>query len=101
IEIEAIPVPEIAGDKVSSYLSGSLLMDLIPSDQEEAIGIQVKELSNNSIAKRVGFEQGDIIFAVNRSRIRNIAELKSYLRQRNVQAFRIRRGYEDLILYVR
>ncbi|WP_197470061.1 PDZ domain-containing protein, partial [Oleiphilus sp. HI0117] len=98
---EAIPVPEIAGDKVSSYLSGSLLMDLIPSDQEEAIGIQVKELSNNSIAKRVGFEQGDIIFAVNRSRIRNIAELKSYLRQRNVQAFRIRRGYEDLILYVR
>ncbi|KZY89949.1 hypothetical protein A3743_27965 [Oleiphilus sp. HI0072] len=76
-------------------------MDLIPSDQEEAIGIQVKELSNNSIAKRVGFEQGDIIFAVNRSRIRNIAELKSYLRQRNVQAFRIRRGYEDLILYVR
>lgn len=101
VEIEAIPVPEIAGDKVSSYLSGSLLMDLIPSDQEEAIGIQVKELSNNSIAKRVGFEQGDIIFAVNRSRIRNIAELKSYLRQRNVQAFRIRRGYEDLILYVR
>jgi S1-C subfamily serine protease len=76
-------------------------MDLIPSDQEEAVGIQVKELISRSIAQQLGFELGDIIYAVNRTRVRNIAELKSYLRQRKVQAFRVRRGYEDLTLYVR
>ncbi len=101
VEIQPIPVPEIYGDKLSPYLSGALLMDLIPSDQEAAVGVQIKELARSSLAKRAGFEQGDIIFAVNRTRIRNIAELKSYLRQRKVQAFRVRRAYEDLILYVR
>jgi Do/DeqQ family serine protease len=101
VEIQVIPVPEIPGDKLSSYLSGAQLMDLIPSDQEEAVGIQVKELISRSIAQQLGFELGDIIYAVNRTRVRNIAELKSYLRQRKVQAFRVRRGYEDLTLYVR
>ena len=101
VEIQPIPVPEISGDKLSPYLSGTQLIDLIPSDQEEAVGIQVKQLSTRSNAARLGLELGDIIYAVNRTRVRNISELRSYLSQRKVQTFRIRRGYEDLILYIR
>lgn len=101
VEVQAVPVPEIEGDRLSLYLNGTVLSDLIPSDQEESVGIQVKELSPGSNAQGLGFEQGDIIYAVNRTRVRNIAQLKSYLLQRQVQAFRVRRGYEDLILYVR
>jgi len=101
VMIDAIPVPKISGKKLSSYLDGVQLLDLIPSDQDEAVGVQVSEISTNSNAARVGFELGDIIFGVNRSRVRNIAQLKQLLAQRNVQAFRVRRGYEDIVLYLR
>ena len=100
-EIRAIPVPKALGKHLSPYLNGTALVDMIPGDQEDAVGVQVEALIQTSDAHRVGFKKGDIIFGVNRTRIRNIEQLKRYLNQRNVQAFSIRRGYEDLILYVR
>ena len=72
-----------------------------PPDQEAAIGIMIKELEDRSAAARAGLEVGDFIFGVDRTRIHSLKELQQYLRTRQPQAFRIRRGYEDLILYLR
>lgn len=101
ILISPIPIPEAKGALLSPYLSGTELIDLIPSDQEEPVGISIKRLDKHSNAAQMGFEEGDIIFGVNRTRVHSIDELKNYLSQRQVQAFKIRRGYEDFIIYIR
>jgi S1-C subfamily serine protease len=87
--------------QLSPYLSGAHLKDLIPADQEDAVGILLKQVEPRSNAASLGFETGDIIFGVNRTRVRSIEQLQQYLKARQPQAFRLRRGYEDLILYVR
>ena len=101
VDIEPIPIPKAKGAALSPYLNGTLLEDLIPPDQEEAIGVMIKQLDDGSQAKRLGFEVGDIIFGINRTRVRSLDEMKRYLSKRMPQAFRIRRGYEDLLVYVR
>lgn len=101
VEITPIPVPEARGELISPYLSGAQLIDVIPSDQESSVGIRIKTLLKGSTASQLGFEAEDIIYGVNRSRIHSIEELKRYLNQRTVQAFKIRRGYEDFIIYIR
>ncbi|MFV1873801.1 MAG: Do family serine endopeptidase [Oleiphilus sp.] len=99
--ITPIPIPEINGELISPYLAGAQLMDVIPSDQEESVGIRIKTLNKSSNAAQLGFEEDDIIFGVNRTRVHSIDELKRYLSKRNAQAFKIRRGYEDFIIYMR
>ena len=99
--ISPIPIPEISGDLLSPFLAGSQLIDLIPGDQESSVGIRLKSLKKNSRAAQIGFEAEDIIFGVNRTRVHSIDELKKYLNKRQVQAFKIRRGYEDFIIYIR
>tara|TARA_R110002167_G_scaffold252094_9_gene458384 strand:+ start:1060 stop:2454 length:1395 start_codon:yes stop_codon:yes gene_type:complete len=101
VVISPIPIPEVSGDLLSPYLAGSQLIDLIPGDQESSVGIRLKALKKNSRAAQMGFEEEDIIFGVNRTRVHSIEELKRYLNQRQVQAFKIRRGYEDFIIYIR
>lgn len=101
VRVSPIPVPEANGELVTPYLSGAQLMDLIPSDQEESVGILIKNLQNRSTAAQLGFENDDIIFGVNRTRVHSIEELRTYLSQRQVKAFKIRRGYEDFIIYIR
>lgn len=101
VEITAIPVPEARGELISEYLAGAHLIDLIPSDQEESVGVRIKAVQDGSAASKIGFKAEDIIYAVNRTRIHSIDELRKYLTQRSVQAFKIRRGYEDFIIYMR
>jgi Do/DeqQ family serine protease len=101
VVISPIPIPEMSGELLTPYLAGAQLIDLIPGDQEGSVGISIKALKKNSRAAQMGFEEGDIIFGVNRTRIHSIEELKRYLNQRQVQAFKIRRGYEDFIIYIR
>lgn len=101
VEITVIPVPEVAGELISPYLAGAQLIDVIPGDQEESVGVRIKAIQTGSNAGQLGFQAEDIIYGVNRTRIHSIEELKGYLAQRSVQAFKIRRGYEDFILYIR
>jgi len=99
-KIKPIPIPEIAGEILSAYLKGAHLMDMILNDQEESTGIIVKDIAANSYTEQLGLKSGDVIYGINRTRIRSIEQLKHFLSQRSVQAFRLRRGYQDLILYV-
>lgn len=101
LTIAPIIVPEAQGAAISPLLSGAALTEHIPSDQEDAVGILVKEVKAGSYAAKLGLEAGDIIYGLNRSRIRTLEQLKRYLRERQVSAFRIQRGYQDLVLYLR
>ena len=100
VDIAAIPIPEAEGENVSPRLTGSRLKDYIPSGEEEAAGVSVLTLSKNSNAARLGLEKGDIIYGVDRQRVRNLEELKHSMRQRRISALHIQRGYQDLILYL-
>lgn len=101
ITIEAIPIPEALGIDLSPSLRGLALSDHIPSDQEESVGIIVKRVEIGSYAARIGFAEGDIIFGINRTRVRSIEDIKRFVSQRQISAFRVRRGYQELILYLR
>jgi len=100
VDIAAIPIPESAGATVSPLLSGSQLKDLVQSGEEDSVGIQVIELGKHSNAARLGLDKGDIIYGVDRQRVRNLEELKRAMRQRRISALRIQRGYQDLVLYL-
>ena len=45
-------------------------------------GVMVNEVEENSPAALVGLRKGDLITAINRSRINNVADLRSYLKDR-------------------
>ena len=45
-------------------------------------GVIISNVADNSPAQRVGLKQGDLITAINRTRINNIAELRNYLKDR-------------------
>lgn len=101
VKVQPIPVPQAAGQSVSQALVGTRLKDLIPPDEEAAIGIIVEDVAPNSYAAAIGFVAGDIIFGVNRTRTKSIDDLKQVIASQGVKLFRIRRGYDDLLVYVR
>lgn len=100
IIISEIPTPEALGKQVHPALAGSRLQDLIPPDQESAIGIMVLDLEANSTATMQGFEVGDIIFGVNQKRIKSIAQLQRYLGSQPLKTVHIRRGYQEYLVYI-
>jgi len=65
-------------------------------------GIEVKEVAQDSPAALIGLVEGDIISGVNRSRLKNIAELRNFLKDRKgVFALNIIRGNTNLYLMIR
>jgi serine protease Do/serine protease DegQ len=101
VTISEIPTPEASGLQVHPLLAGSHLQDLIPPDLETAIGIMLLRVDNNSAAAIQGFEVGDIIFGVNQTRIKSIAQLQRYLGGNPLTSVHIRRGYQEYIVYIR
>ena len=77
------------------------LKDHIPADQEDAVGVLVKELISRSTAAQLGFEKGDIIYGVNRTRVRNLNDLRDAVHYQRVTKFLIQRGYLELAIYLR
>ena len=66
-------VPQLAGLKVVEIEPGSPLYERIQ-------GLIVASVEAESRAWNTGFRQGDIIYAVNRRRVRNLAEFQAALR---------------------
>ncbi|NQZ80581.1 MAG: Do family serine endopeptidase [Colwellia sp.] len=65
-------------------------------------GIDVKEIAQDSPAAIIGLLEGDIINGVNRTRLKNIAELRNFLKDRKgVFALNIIRGNTNLYLMIR
>ena len=101
VTIEEIPIPEMSGDKLHPSLSGMRLQDLMHPDYESAVGTIVIEINQGSIAAQQGLEVGDIIFGANQKRIHNIDELVYLASREPLRSFNLRRGYQELRLYLR
>lgn len=63
-------------------------------------GVEVTKIDPRSIAQALGLRKGDIIMGINRSKVRNITELKKQLGQTKgrLSALQIRRG--DATVYI-
>lgn len=65
-------------------------------------GVIITNVADNSPAQRIGLKQGDLLTAINRTRINNIAELRNYLKDRKgVFALNIIRDNYSQYLMVR
>ncbi|WDD99786.1 Do family serine endopeptidase [Thalassomonas actiniarum] len=71
-------------------------------NNNEGNGVLVKDLAENSPAQIIGLKSGDIINGINRKRIKNIAELRNYLKNpKGVMALNVIRGNSQLYLMIR
>ncbi|MDX2369498.1 MAG: Do family serine endopeptidase [Colwellia sp.] len=65
-------------------------------------GVIIRDVAENSPAQRVGLQSGDLITAINRTRINNIAELRNYLKdKKGVFALNIIRDNYSQYLMIR
>ena len=65
-------------------------------------GISVAEIAENSPAASIGLRKGDVINGINRQRINNVGELRSYLNDhKGVFALNILRNNSSLFLMIR
>ena len=71
-------------------------------NDEQGNSIVVADIADNSPAASVGLRKGDIINGINRQRINNIGELRSYLNDhKGVFALNIQRNNSSLFLMIR
>lgn len=85
-------------------LAGAELEDLTPGDPRHggAEGVLVTAVETGSVAARQGLQGGDVITAVNRSRVRSVAELSSRLQEAgSTVALEILRGDARIFLVLR
>ncbi len=63
----------------------------------------ITEVAKNSMAARLGLKDGDVITAVNRSKVTDLHDLKKLLQKSKgkVNALRIKRGNSELYLTLR
>lgn len=87
--VEAASIhPMLEGAELENHLGGE--------------GIQIDEVEEDSPAAIVGLRADDIITGVNRKRIRNIAELRAFLKDhKGVFALNVVRGNSNLYLMIR
>ena len=96
--------PRIAAADTPPALRGATLRDLAPGDPAHGRieGVIAAEVQPRSRAARNGIRPGDVIFAVNRRRVRNVRELASVLeRAGDVLALNIVRGDSRLLIVIR
>ncbi len=65
-------------------------------------GVVITQLEQRSAAAQAGLQKGDVIIGVNRTRINNLQELRTAMKNRGeIQALNIRRGNATLYLVLR
>lgn len=88
---------KIAAASIHDMLDGAKLENSMDVD-----GIEVTEVQDNSKAKAIGLRKGDIIRGVNRTRIENLADLRSFFKEnKGVFALNIIRNNSSLYLMIR
>jgi len=89
VNVEAKSIhPAFEGAKLENNGSGS--------------GIKVTEVTPKTNAAYIGLKAGDIIVGINRNRIKNIAELRNTLKNKDgVFALNIKRGQSNLYIMIR
>jgi S1-C subfamily serine protease len=82
----------VAGRSISRQLSGALFGEVIDeSGLGTNPGIEVRRVIEDSSAWQAGLRDGDVLFQVNRERVKNLAQLREAVSHRILQ-IRLRRG---------
>ncbi|GAB3011707.1 Do family serine endopeptidase [Bowmanella dokdonensis] len=90
----------VTASQMNPYLEGANFSD--GKTQDGMPGVLVSEVQPRSPAARLGLQDGDVIVGINRQRISNVAELRSYLSENEgVIALNVKRGQSSLYLVIR
>ncbi|WP_371188070.1 Do family serine endopeptidase [Thalassotalea maritima] len=97
VTLKPAPESNIAAANLHPALRGAKLIS-----KSNGNGVLVEEVADNSPAAQARLQQGDIIVAVNRQRIKNMAQLRDTLSQIDgVIALQVLRGNDQLYLMIR
>lgn len=87
----------IAAESIHDMLEGAKLVN-----SSAHKGVEIANIEDDSPAQAVGLNAGDIIIGVNRTRTNNLAELRSFFKDRNgVFVLNVVRGNSTLRLMIR
>ncbi len=97
VKLKQSQATNISAASIHRMLDGAKL-----ENSENDNGVLISTVTENSPAQRVGLIKNDIITGINRTRIKNIAQLRSYLKdKKGVFALNIKRGNNSLYLMIR
>ncbi|TWX53081.1 Do family serine endopeptidase [Colwellia hornerae] len=89
--------PKVEAASIHRMLDGAELQN-----STNGQGIDIKSVEEESPAAAIGLQRGDVISGINRTRIKSIGELRSYLNDnKGVFALNIVRGNSTLFLMIR
>ncbi len=88
----------VAGGRTIAQLPGALLTDVARGNERL---VQVAAVAEGSAAFRHGLRPGDLVVAVNRSRVRNVAELGAAVRRAGGLSLSVMRGEYLLTVVIR
>jgi len=87
------------GEKISQHLTGATLAD---SEDGELAGVRVTEVEARSPAWQLGLRKNDLIFAINRERVKNIDDARQIVSKHSAGVLlQIKRGDSALFLAIR
>jgi len=86
----------------SSVAPGAIHRMLEGADLENGDnGVLVKGVANNSPAASAGLTEGDVIFGVNKKRVKNLADLRKLLENKNsITWLNVKRGKRSLLMRI-
>ncbi|MCK6371580.1 MAG: DegQ family serine endoprotease, partial [Gammaproteobacteria bacterium] len=93
---------QVSAEELHPGLAGAELANLDASSSTfNGAAVQVVAVEPESPAAAAGLRANDIIFAVNRVRVRSVSELREIAGQQNLLILAVRRDSRDLLLQVR
>jgi len=97
VKLKQSPASNVAAASIHRMFEGAKL-----ENNNNNSGVIIRDIADNSPAQLAGLQSGDLITAINRTRINNIAELRKYLKdKKGVFALNIIRDNYSQYLMVR
>ena len=94
-------VARVDGDRLDDRLDGAVFNDFRDESDPKGGGVLVSEVDVNGSAYRYGLEDGDVIVAANRRRIRDVGDLWRAFKADSVLRLRIYRSGQYGVLSIR
>ncbi len=97
VKLKPSPASNVAAASIHRMFEGAKL-----ENNNNNNGVMIRDVAKDSPAQFIGLQSGDLITAINRKRINNIAELRSYLKdKKGVFALNIIRDNYSQYLMIR
>ncbi|MFE8070518.1 DegQ family serine endoprotease [Marinobacteraceae bacterium S3BR75-40.1] len=99
--LEAPKAHQLSGKQVHPDLSGVLFEDKVDNSAGAVVGVIAKEVAASSNAYRAGLRPGDLLVAVNRRRLKSVADLAQLSGQASELLLQLQRGDRQFYLVAR